>query len=203
MASCPGPCLSFMPPPLTCTPNRGSNSSVNRDGSGTSTMGKKKRERFARSRPLPSHFARFNFRTSGKASISGLSQSLDAGDTSEMNESFEEIKVKRTSSAPSRDGSDTPPATASSSSQALAERRPQIPSTSRAPLPGKKSTLAEGPTLKSHHICVQLDEESGKGVPEEEGTERPSTLGPNLPTGSKLQGIIQPLKTSSPSSGWL
>ncbi|ODM96427.1 Transient receptor potential-gamma protein, partial [Orchesella cincta] len=80
----------------------GSISSVN-------SSGKRKRERFARSRsgvtvPIAAHFSRLKFRDSDKAtgeSGPGISQSLDVGDNSEINDSLEsELRVKRTASAP-------------------------------------------------------------------------------------------------------
>lgn len=96
--------------PSLC-PFSGSISSVN-------SSGKRKRERFARSRsgatvPISAHFSRLKFRdsdkmisSSGAAQSSGISQSLDVGENSETNDSLDsEMRVKRTASAPTAEGS--------------------------------------------------------------------------------------------------
>ena len=149
-------------------------SSVVREGSTTSSIGKKKRERFARSRsgiqlPISMHLARFKFRDSGKST--GISQSLDAGDVSETNESFDELRVKRTASAPTRDGSSSP-----------TPPRTFIPS---SPVSGTRSSKPSHHHHHHHHHHQQHqanpEQQSGKESED-------SKTGPEVPTSSSGSG---------------
>ncbi|CAG7729286.1 unnamed protein product [Allacma fusca] len=188
----------------------GSISSVVREGSTTSSIGKKKRERFARSRsgiqlPISMHLARFKFRDSGKASNSGISQSLDAGDTSEINESFDELRVKRTVSAPTRDGSSTPSGTFTTSTTTTDVTSAK--SSQKPELVERGGGVDSGGRPHSSYVCVQLDDDCDR---ENRGGNPVKPNGANTPTSSastsvgasetKLKGIVQPLRTST---GWL
>lgn len=160
-------------------------------------------------------FTRLRFRSSGKSSrASGLSQSLDAGDTSELgDDSFDEIKpVKRTTSAPSREGSATPPS----------ELPPPPPSGLSSSIP-HSPTILEEPVQVAEvkasphqaHICVMLEQDVCDRVvlnqdrpkkPNGSTATTPPTTSTTTTTAvtapSKLQGIVQPLRPST-SSGWL
>jgi hypothetical protein len=173
----------------------------------TSQAGKTKRERFARSRsgitlPISMHLSRLKFREA-KTSASGISQSLDGGDnSSEMNDSFEEGRsVKRTSSAPSREDSCTPPMPTPSESSS---GPPTATGTGPNPLPIIRDTIPEirypspctSGEMEVPHVTVQV--ETSPKHSNEDLTKLRDTS-----SGAKLQGVIQPLRTSSPHSGWL
>jgi len=223
--------------------------------------GKKKRERFARNRaqqpPGSMSIGRLRFRSSGNnktSAGSGISQSLDAGDTSaDMTESFEEMRVKRTVSAPSREGSSTPPTVVEGS----ANSPPPPPSSnSNLPVPpSSSSTTFNSPNKVTAHVCVLMEQEacdiskvkmpagvvvaagavtgnlkpkrpngsatiteagsssSSSVVTSSSSSQQPSSNTPVTPTSSsaalpppqvpsKLQGIVQPVRSST-SSGWL
>jgi len=161
------------------------------------------------------NLARFRFGDGRKASVGGaLSQSLDAGDTSEPG-SFEEVKVKRTSSAPSRDGSATPPPTTTN----------QPSTSSKNPIFAITTASMAGTPLRPHylpvhleteldrkstapHVCVDLEDEGvGGGRKSSPSRDPPQPIRPNGSNtailGSKLQGIVQPIKSSATPSGWL
>lgn len=185
----------------------GSNTSVNREGRPTSQAGKTKRERFARSRsgitlPISIHLARLRFRDKSSAST-GFSQSYDAGDqSSEMNDSFEETRpVKRTSSAPSREG--TPPIRTDSDKAQSSPAPTPTTKTHPVSIPIIRDTIPEiryaSPSTsgegESAHVTLQVE-----SSPKHETEANASSTATG---GAKLQGIIQPLRTSSPHSGWL
>lgn len=142
----------------------------------------------------------------GISSASGMSQSLDAPETLER-DSFEEVKVKRTSSAPSREGTPPNPAQPSTSKQSIFAIT--TAETAHQPSTVPFQDIEVRPEVKGvEYISVDVGEEpnfSGrKGVPSP-GSQKLSSncLTTPIMTGSKLHGIVQPIKTSANSSGWL
>lgn len=149
-------------------------------------------------------FTRLRFRSSGKTSVSGMSQSLDAGDTSEVNDdSFDDLSVKRTVSAPSREGSATPPA-----EPPLSSLVPHSPTILEEPSPPEVQS-----NLPTSHICVMVEQDVCDRViltqnvmksNNPNGTTTVTTTTTTTSSGapSKLQGIVQPVRPTT-SSGWL
>ncbi|CAL8134700.1 unnamed protein product [Orchesella dallaii] len=240
----------------TTDPCSGSISSVN-------SSGKRKRERFARSRsgvtvPIAAHFSRLKFRESdkgvGEPPNRGISQSLDVPDSTEVNDSLEsDLRVKRTASAPTAAEASSAIMTTSVAvvphASPSSPVTPLIPSTLARPNVTittvednspeveiiSSSSAALHPTPRpGAHICVLMEnvaEYHKVGTPCTSPQEGPSsssssfagtgtttsdnllkptttTVKPNGSMGargsaSKLQGIIQPVRTSSSHSGWL
>jgi len=158
--------------------------SIEKDTGGV--ISRNRRERFATSKCgiLSVNLSRFRLRDIGKTSGSGISQSLDVDDSFDTNdESIDEMRVKRTSSAPSGEAK---------------EESAQPPSSiSEVEDPNNSSTQ---PTL-GLHVCLQVDSEKRAADNKKEVAHSPAPSTVSLP--SSLKGIIQPLKSSTNTSGWL